>query len=68
MNTILTSVTSEKQKVKVGWGKWNKVYFAAEPNSPIIETLDIPGAWAKYLCVEVGAFLFSAKFCLLAIR
>jgi hypothetical protein len=68
MMNMLASVTKDAQKVKVGFGKWLKVYFADEPNGPVVVTLDIPGAWAKYLCVEVGAFVFTAKFCLLAIR
>jgi len=65
---MIASVTKDVQKVKIDFGKFVKVYFADEPNGPVVVTLDIPGAWAKYLCIEVGVWIFTAKFCLLAIR
>ena len=68
MNTIITSVTKEQQKARLGFGKFVKGYFADEPNGPIIVTLDIPGAWEKYLCIEVGVLLWSVKFCVLAVK
>jgi hypothetical protein len=57
------TVTTAKQKAGLGLGRWVKVYWAGEPNGPVLVTLDVPGAWSKFLCFEVSALIVSIKFC-----
>ena len=58
------TVTTVPQKAGLGLGRWVKVYWADAANGPVLVTLDVPGAWSKFLCFEVSALLVSIKFCL----
>lgn len=68
MNPVLNGITTQAQKVKLSLGAWLKVNFADEPIGTVLFTLDVPGAYAKYLNFEVHVWIFSVNFCLLAVR